>query len=171
MLKIIKKTFSAIRVFAGLALLGIWIGSGFAFAEPASPPLALTNQDVGLTAAEIEANQPPLNPTAPVTTAPTPATPSDQAAQLRAAANEAQMRAQVAAREAKVATAAAEAAAAGQIPGVGTNQDGPPRYESCVEASIRRGLSLNGSDRLCRAVFPKSTEAPETTGDDTAPAS
>ena len=170
MLNIIE-TLPAIRVFAWLALVGIWIGAGLASADPASPPLALTNQDVGLTAAEIEANQPPSKPDAPVTPASTPATPSDQAAQLRAAANEAQLRAQAAAREAKVATAAAEAAAAGQIPGVGSNQDGPPRYETCVEASIRRGLSLNGSDSLCRAVFPKSTAAPEGTAGDTDPTS
>ena len=111
MKNIIETCFSAIRVFAWLALVGTWVGTtGLALAEPAAPPLTLTNQDVGLTAAEIEANQPPSSPKPAVTPPPTTATPSDQAAQLRAAANEAQLRSQAAAREAKVATAAAEVA-------------------------------------------------------------
>ncbi len=171
MLKINQRTLSSLRTLPWLVLGVIVIGSFPALAD--SAPLTLTNQDVGLTAAEIEASQAPSNTATEPALSPAAAatTPTSQAAQLRTAADAAQLQAQAAAREAKVATAAAEAAAAGQIPGIGKNQDGPPRYETCVEASIRRGLSLNGSDRLCRAIFPKATDGSKPAPGDPAPSS
>ena len=122
---------------------------------PTAAPLTLTNQDVGLTAAEIQADQ---QPAASAKTIDSVSEAQKEVQKQQAAAAQAQRDAEAATQHAQVAAAAAQAAADGWVPGIGSNREGEPRYETCVEAAIRRGRSLNGSDRLCRVIFPDSSK-------------
>ena len=122
---------------------------------PTAVPLTLTNQDVGLTAAEIQADQ---KPAASATAVDSVSEAEKEVQKQQAAAAQAQRDAEAATQHAQVAAAAAQAAADGWVPGIGSNREGEPRYETCVEAAIRRGRSLNGSDRLCRVIFPESSK-------------
>lgn len=124
-------------------------------------PVVLSNQHVGMTSEQIEASIAPaaVEPARVVSPEPAEAAVAAggdlqaRADTLQAAAVDARERAREAARRAEVLKAAADAAEAGLIPGVGSNREGEASYASCVESSIRRGLSLAGSDRICRAIF------------------
>jgi hypothetical protein len=119
----------------------------------AGPPLVLTNEHIGMTAAQIEALQPAVEPP-PARTEPAPTSESQARAEaLEAEAEAARARARQAALRAETAARAVEAAEAGLIPGLGPNRQGAARYETCIEALIRHGDSYAESDRVCRAVF------------------
>lgn len=136
------------------------------------PALVLSNEHLGMTREQVEAMQPAATADPVPHAAPPPVEPTTQAAapeaapvsdlqaradSLLAAAEAASERAREAAARAEALGMAVEAAEAGLIPGVGDNRDGPASYESCVEATIRRGLSYRDSDRMCRAVFGGTT--------------
>ena len=148
-------------ILVALAALAALVGSATAAFSADAPPLVLGNDHVGMTAESLGATDAPPAPSPAPAPAATPAPEgpaSDQAHAdaLRAEADAAHERARVAAERAEAARMALEAAEAGQIPGIGSNTDGPASYATCIEASIRRGLAYAESDRLCRAVFEGS---------------
>lgn len=128
-----------------------------AAAAPGEDPIVLSNQHVGMSAAEIEAGANASE--APNTVAPAEKTPlevqADALAEIAAAKAADADRLAAMAEHASRALAAVEA---GLIPGVGPNEDGPASYERCMEATIRRGESLRSSDALCRFVFPAAAK-------------
>lgn len=133
----------------------------------ASPAVSLSNQHVGMSAEQVDAANAPS--TSAAATAPAPASaPTTPTTDPNALEAEAEALAAVAAarkhealelkRRAEDAQRALEAAEAGLIPGVGSNEQGPATYESCVEATIRRGESYADSDRLCRTIYPEAND-------------
>lgn len=148
---------------ASAFVLGVAIligGTTAAASDPAEAPspVSLSNQHVGMSAEQVDA----ANSPAEVAAAPVPAPAGDvtaletKAQALAAIAAERKKQALELSRRAEDAQHALEAAEAGLIPGVGSNEQGPATYESCVEATIRRGESYADSDRLCRTIYPEA---------------
>jgi hypothetical protein len=156
----VREARRVVLVIAALCALLAWPALGWAAtgtdtaAPVSSTPLVLTNAQVGMTRAEIEASQ-PRQPAVPAPSGRTES-PSDLEARARSLeeiASAAHQRAREAADRAEALQRAVEAAEAGLIPGVGPSRDGPATLARCMEASIRRGESFANADRLCRVVF------------------
>jgi len=146
------------------------LASCLAFGATAeSPPISLSNQHVGMSSEQIAqqsapapaaAAQPPAQPQqaqgpaqAPASASPEQDRLAAEAAQLEAVAAEKQRAAQALAQRAADTRRALAAAEAGLIPGIGPNQDGPATFESCIEATIRRGESFADSNGLCKIIY------------------
>jgi len=139
-------------------------------APGAGPVLNLSNEHLGMTLEEIEASQagpviesarlspPPSAPLSAPIDVESPSELQERADSLLAVAEAAKQRALAASERAEAARLAVEAAEAGLIPGVAGNQQAAASDESCIEATIRRGVAYAESDRLCRAVFARVTE-------------
>jgi hypothetical protein len=126
--------------------------------------LSLSNEHLGMTAAEVEAAQggsaiesapseaeAPLDLQAQVTALEALAEQATQRAHDAAEYAEAARVAVVTAERAEAARLASEAATAALVSIAATGQPVGTSYESCFEASVRRGVAFAESDRTCRA--------------------
>jgi hypothetical protein len=139
-----------------------------------APVLTLSNEHLGMTAEEIEASQAspvietaavePQSPDELQAHADALAVAAEQAKQraIEAAAHAETLRlAVVQAERAEVAGVALATAGAGVVSAAAGDEPEGTSYESCVEASVRRGVDYAESDRVCRAAFPEQEENTE----------
>ena len=112
--------------------------TGIAFAD--DPPLVLSNEQIGMTRAEIDATQPDRNHE-------TPSAATDRSAPNPNAATAPAWGSEFVSNEGSLPAGCADSA-------LGTPGAAIGSFDQCIEVSIRGGVGYEESARVCHALFP-----------------